>query len=130
MEDIEVRVNKEINDFRERFYFNLPAKKLISLIITIIVVVPAYLSLLKFSETVATVITTPIGAFILAIGWYEPLGLSFINYLRIINRNKNNFKKPLVKKSDIFDEYYDDFFCEIKEKKKGNKNGQKRKNKN
>lgn len=115
---IEVRVPKEINEYKEKILFGLSIRQLFSFIVALILGFGSYFLSNKFfgkevASYVVILITTPIFAF----GFFKKDGFSFEKYIAIMIRQKLGTSKRVYKTSLSINDF---------KKKEGEKIGPKR----
>ncbi|MDU2702517.1 MAG: PrgI family protein [Veillonella sp.] len=115
---VEVRVPKEITEYREKIIFGLSIRQLLCTLVAIIIAIPSYIFLSKYlgSEItgyVVMILVIPV----LAIGFIRPKGLNFekIAVKAIDHTTSNNKKKYLtITQVELLEEIKND----IEEKQK------------
>lgn len=100
MDNIEVRVHREIKDYRERYY-GFTARQVITAICALVIVVPIYLLTHDvFGDQIAlTLGAIPASPFIL-VGWVQFQGLDFEKIFQFILRDKQELNHPLRYETD------------------------------
>ncbi len=79
---IEVRIPKEIKDYKEKFALGLTLRQIVSVVIMLCITVPLYLWGSKIiNEELCSWIVIFVGMFFGAFGFYTHNGLSFEQYL-------------------------------------------------
>ncbi len=94
---IEIKIPKEIRDFKSKVIFNLTVRQIISLVVALIINVPLYIfSKNLFGEDTAGWLIIIISAPIFLIGFVKKDGMSYEKYFLIMLRF--NFLTPRIRK--------------------------------
>lgn len=100
MDNIEVRVHREIRDYREKYY-GFTARQIITAAIAAGIVISVYIATYKTvgEQLAITIGAIPAAPFIL-VGWVQFQGLDFEKVFQFVVRDKQELNHPLKYESD------------------------------
>lgn len=113
---IEIKIPKEIRDFKSKVIFNLTARQVISVVIALVINVPLYIfSKGLFGEDIAGWLIIIISAPIFLIGFVKKDGMNYEKYFLIMLRF--NFLTPRIRKYKT-----ENIFTYLNERKRNSEN--------
>lgn len=120
---LEVKIPKEIKDYKEKLFLNLTVRQSISLVIGMLVIVPFFLFAvikLKMNSEIVGWLAIIMGVPLFSIGFFNYRGMSMEKFLiQIIRTYFICPTKRLYRKKNIMEEYLDEIVSEKTKNKKG-----------
>ncbi len=100
---IEIRIPKEITEYKEKFLFGLTMRKFFSLAIALLICVPLFIFGKEFiPEDIVSWIVILIASPILAFGWFSYHGMNFETFMKHIIRFYTEPQKRPYKELNVF----------------------------
>lgn len=119
---IEVKVPKEIKDYKEKFWAGLTVRQLVSCLIALIIIVPLYFFGNKImNEELIGWVCMIIGVFIGAFGFYNHNGMNFERFAIAILKGFIEPNKLLYVRKTLLDKAIDTEILELQEEIKNSK---------
>lgn len=100
---IEVRIPKEITEYKEKLFFGLTVRKFVSLAIALLVCVPLFIFGREFiSEDIISWIVILVAVPIMAFGWFNYHGMNFETFIKCVIKFYREPQKRPYKELNIF----------------------------
>ncbi len=100
---IEIRIPKEITEYKEKLFFGLTTRKLISLIVAAAICIPLYIFGSEYiNEDILSFAIIIIAAPIIAFGWVNYHGMNFETFAKYVLKFYLEPQKRPYKEKNIF----------------------------